>query len=351
MDRVKRQTRTKRACDETGDTLNLMNPLLLEAKRERRLAVFIGAGVSSVAPTSLPSWNSLQEGIIEAVARCAARICGRELIETSTRLITARQSEGRPLPPQYVAEMIAARLPSSYFNVLRCLDSEVPNEVHLGVAALAKAGHVKAVITTNFDRAMEAAFARCDAPLVARVTEDHYGELSRNLDAIGSATTPCQLIKLHGSADIPNTLVDTLAQRKVGFSRAKATCIRYLLREMHWLFLGYSGVDLEGGGDYMFLRGDCDTARGFTWLVRQGSQPVSAVARIASLYASKAEFEFGALPEWIRSLLDDVAQPPRPPTASPNSSGVEAHATAWAAERGPVWCAVILSDILVACGL
>ena len=49
---------------------------------------------------------------------------------------------------EYQAQVLADLLGQNYFQVLRHLDSDRPNAVHLTIAALARQGSVKAVITT-----------------------------------------------------------------------------------------------------------------------------------------------------------------------------------------------------------
>jgi len=126
-----------------------------------RLVAFVGAGVSSIAPTCLPSWWGMNQSVVAALRDRVAELVGSDRARTLAEAITARQ-EGNRFPPEYQAEVIVRRLRGSYFTVLQCLDSETPNDVHLGIAALAKARRVAAVVTTNFDRALEAAFRELD---------------------------------------------------------------------------------------------------------------------------------------------------------------------------------------------
>lgn len=52
----------------TGETSSLVpDPALLAACRGRRLVVLIGAGCSLMPPTSLPSWNKINEAVLDAL--------------------------------------------------------------------------------------------------------------------------------------------------------------------------------------------------------------------------------------------------------------------------------------------
>src|SRR5882672_580998 len=207
-----------------------------------QLAIFVGSGVSSIPPTCLPSWWGMNRAVIAALRDRVAELLGRDRAEALANAVTARQ-EGNRFPPEYQAEVIVGRLRASYFTVLQCLDTETPNAIHRAIAALAKERRVPAVITTNFDRALEVAFRELDVPFEVCSAPEHFQALAARLETI-DGNRPCPILKLHGSAEAPATLVDTLSQRKRGFPPATAACLRHLLRSAHWLFLGYSGADL-----------------------------------------------------------------------------------------------------------
>jgi len=304
-----------------------------------RLAVFVGAGVSSIPPTSLPSWWGLNRAVVVAMRDRVADLVGRERADALADLITARQ-EGHKLPPEYQAEVIVHRLHDSYFEVLQVLDSEIPNATHIAIAALAKEERVSAVITTNFDRAIEAAFRECDVAFEVCYTAKHFQDLAVKQRAVDGGV--CPILKLHGSAEDPSTLVDTLSQRKRGFPTATAACLRHLLRSAHWLFLGYSGADLEADENYLYLKPDAGEGLGFTWLVRSTDSPLEAVIATCAAYEGRSEIVRGELPGWLATfstpLLNGVHATPLAPGSEEAerlrqlaSARVARHATAWAA--------------------
>jgi tetratricopeptide (TPR) repeat protein len=281
---------------------------------EGRLVVFVGAGVSSIPPTCLPSWWGLNRAVIVALRDRVAELVGRERAEALANAVTARQ-QGEKFPPEYQAEVIVGRLGHSYFNVLQLLDSTTPNAVHRAIAALAKEGRVSAVLTTNFDRALEAAFRELGVPAEVCSAPAHFQSLETRLAA--PSERRCPILKLHGSAEDPATLVDTLSQRKRGFPPATAACIRHLLRAAHWLFLGYSGADLASDANYLFLRPDAAQAQGFTWLLRTGEKPVGALAATRDAYSGRSDIVEGELPDWLAAfaaqlLARNYPSPPQP---------------------------------------
>ncbi|MEP7365882.1 MAG: tetratricopeptide repeat protein [Acidobacteriota bacterium] len=327
---------------------------------EGRLVIFVGAGVSSIPPTCLPSWWAMNQAVTASLRDRVAELVGPLRAQVLAEAITQRQEANR-FPPEYQAEVIVGRLRDSYFNVLQCLDSEIPNDVHLGIAALSKAHRVAAVVTTNFDRALEAAFRELHVPFEVWSNPAEFKALADRLDKLGTSVVPCPIIKLHGSAENPATLVDTLSQRKRGFAPAVAVCVRQLLRHAHWLFLGYSGADLMADENYLFLKPDAAQAQGFTWLLRTNEQPVAAVSATCAAYGSRAEIVNSELPNWLADFSHPLLAEPVPLVANLDTAAIDevrrlgrekvaAHATAWAAAERFDRSVLVFADLLRAVG-
>ncbi|MEM8485354.1 MAG: tetratricopeptide repeat protein [Bacteroidota bacterium] len=320
------------------------------------LVIFCGAGVSMVPPTCLPSWWHMNEEVIRALCSQVAIYCGEDKTTAWADAINARRNSRR-FPPEFQAELITKHFGDRYFEVLSCLDGNTPNAVHLAIAELAKAGHVSAVITTNFDQVLEAAFSQVDAPVDVHFSKQHFEALATSLDSAFEQPA-CQLLKLHGSVADHHTLVDTLAQRMRGLPLSVITCIDHLLSRYHWLFMGFSGGDLEGNPDYLRLRPMTEQAAGFTWLVRDASttEPIEAVAALRDLYGAKASTPRGELPAWFFDQFDALLPTGlQPATPDPDdvaarkrvaAEAVVQHTHTWATERGPVRAALVIADIL-----
>jgi len=313
------------------------------------LTIFCGAGCSMLPPTSLPSWWNVNRAVIDALVERASGLLpeAREL----GNLVVARQ-DALKFPPEYFAEVVVGTVGQAYFDVLQSLDSQTPNAVHDTLARLAASRQVRAIITTNFDRAIEAAFERQQVPLAVRYRADQLQELAANLGQLDAPDGVCQLLKIHGSADAPATLIDTLSQRKRGLPVATVQCIKHLLRSSRWLFIGYSGADLEADPNYLFLRASAGTAQGFTWLVRSGTEPLAAVKSLVDAYTGNAKIETGTLPEWLQVLLAANAPPARAdaPSSAAVVSSVAERAAAWTSQVGGFACAAILASLANAAG-
>ena len=57
-------------------------------------------------------------------------------------------------PPDFQAQLMEDECDAEYFRVLQVLDVADRNSCHQAIAALASTRHVRAIVTTNFDRLM-----------------------------------------------------------------------------------------------------------------------------------------------------------------------------------------------------
>ena len=244
--------------------------------------------------------------------------------------------------------------------MLRHIDSDRPNATHLAIAWLARLGCVRTVITTNFDRALEAAFAAVDVRLDRHFQPEHFRDLARDLKQLDKRKGSCRLLKLHGSVDDPRTLIDTLAQRKRGFAPPVLRCVEHLLRSSRWLFLGFSGLDLEAEPNYLALNQESQTAAGFTWFVRNGTEPKPAVLKLKHRYGDRGDLVYGELPDWLLDFVSVISPEPRQwidafvrrtahRTDESPTSALERGALTWAERLAPNSCAMSLAFVVAAC--
>ena len=321
-------------------------PRLLAAAREKRLVVFAGAGISMDPPTALPSWWDLSGSVVRSIAVRAASVV---VDSAALAQIVVDRQRSEHFPPDYVAEKIVYSIGTAYFEVLRCIDSDCPNANHFALAELAATGKLRAIVTTNFDRTIEAAFTARDVRLDVRADPQAAGELLARWEEFEKGALPCQLIKIHGSADRPNTIIDTLAQRARGTPAAYLECVQRLLAFGVWGFIGFSGVDLETRPDYLGLARGSANGRGFTWLVQSGRQPRAAVQQLVNGWSGRAEVIEGSLPGVLLTLLEG-ATPLQPLPAKTSPVDVVEAAKSWAQHIPERRCALIIADLADGCG-
>ncbi|MDZ4831763.1 MAG: tetratricopeptide repeat protein [Phycisphaerae bacterium] len=299
----------------------------------------------------------MNERVAIALADAVKPIVGEALARRAADAINARRKADR-FPPEYQAELLAGSLRSSHFRVLQCLDTDQPNVVHRRLARLAAGGHLAAIVSTNFDRGPDAAFRESGISPRTCSRRDDFTALAQELDHGERSDGRCLLLKLHGSAEDPNTLIDTLAQRKRGVQRDALTCVLHLLRRCHWIFLGWSGGDLAGNESYLGLRGESPRARGFTWLCRTGDTPRAEVVRLQKLYGDRGQIVPCELPSWLTEATIDLlgGEPSTPDQVDEVSlrqlarEKVESYARSWAADLGATQCTTSLASLLVAVG-
>ncbi|MFX1276621.1 MAG: tetratricopeptide repeat protein [Promethearchaeota archaeon] len=333
-----------------------MNEKIKEFLKEGRVAFFLGAGISMIPPSCLPSWWQINHAILDSLADEGAEIVPelRDLAE----MIKKREEEGR-LPPEFVAEIITNRIGKSYFEVLQVLEGDTPNLAHLWLAILAKAGLLKAIITTNFDTLIEKAFEKIGVPLKVLVNSREY----ENIEKFEDSKEPCMLLKLHGTATLPDTCIDTLAQRKRGLHPNITQALDYIGTRTFWIFLGYSGADLEAEPNYLGIRHRMNNSPGFAWLHLPERDPLPVISELANLYgANRGLIEHGVLPDWLdecKNILPENVQAPKSiilagekiqQIKNEKSEYIQEHALSWAKKQGSAECALILCDIGVDSG-
>jgi tetratricopeptide (TPR) repeat protein len=327
-----------------------------EQARTAGLVIFVGAGVSMVPPTCLPGWMEFNRVVLDAVAGRVGRYVNPRFAERAMEVLLARRVTSE-FAPDYQAQLIEQECGPDYFRLLQALDTEHRNGCHDTVAALAGAGFVRAVVTTNFDTLTERALAAEGVEHRVCFTPASFTELRRRLEAApGAGRGPVPVVKVHGSAERPDSMVDTLQQRVRGLTEDLGVALRLLFERHHLVVIGFSGADLDYDPGYLQLRAAAAASPGMTFLVRAGESPRPSVAELAAAYGDKATIADGSLPDW----LDDVAgglgvdRPPRQvPMAAETDrlraerlAQVEGRAAVWATDLGDMAAINIMAALL-----
>src|SRR5262249_35396928 len=136
-----------------------------------------GAGISTAPPSSLPNWWQFNEAVLHSLAGSVAAYTTPKLGEWIFGELLARRCTGTQFAPDYMADIIAEEAGMDYFQVVQALDAEQTNAAHRGIARLAGSGHVRAFVTTNFDRLVERALAGEGVPFEVFATVERYADL------------------------------------------------------------------------------------------------------------------------------------------------------------------------------
>ncbi|MBN1803098.1 MAG: tetratricopeptide repeat protein [Candidatus Lokiarchaeota archaeon] len=337
-----------------------MDKIIRDYLKQGKLCFFLGAGISMGPPACLPSWWQINHAILDSLANETFETIPKvkELVD----LIKKRESDGQ-LPPEFVSEIVTNRIGKSYFEVLRVLESEQPNESHLWLATLAKVNLLKVIITTNFDTLVEKAFEKLATPLMVLLDPEDYISIGNIVEFISNPESPCLLLKLHGTSTRPDTCIDTLAQRKKGLNPIITDALNAIGTSTFMVFLGYSGADLEAEPNYLGLRQRMNDAPGIMWLQYKGTNTLQVVKDLASLYGPNRGFiEYGLLPDWFDNLSEILPPSILPPDRlkfsddmvreikSKNEITLKQKVQLWASNVGFGESAIVLTDIGIHAG-
>ena len=233
-------------------------PALTRALDHGKLAVFCGAGLSALAPSSLPTWWELNTELLEEARRLTLDAFPGlpEAVAAPIRALSLTS-----VPVESLSDLLAHGFAGeSWFEVLKILDGELTNANHQALVELARKRRLGTVITTNFDTLIERAF---------RQTGFGLGVLASDADfqrppAFRPTTV---LYKLHGSVTDVSTLIDTVTQKLGALPVSMRNALIATYRDQHVLVVGSSGADLSFGDDYLAFSGISPDTPGITWLV------------------------------------------------------------------------------------
>jgi len=275
-----------------------------KAAREHGLVVVAGAGVSMPAPTALPGWNDFNNLVLDGLGRRVSQATHNGVDGTDVvRALKKMRDELGGYPPDFQAQLMEDECDAEYFRVLQVLDVAERNSCHQAIAALASTGHVRAIVTTNFDRLIEHALTARGVPHETCYTEDQF-------QTLGARTAgPLLVVKVHGSVDSPASMVDTLRQRMQG---RPATLQKWLAQKFAshaCLTVGFSGADLAYEPEYLGLRAGVPASPSFIVMKRAGTDLHPAMADLITLGRAARAIDDASLPDSVVDVARAVGAP------------------------------------------
>jgi len=314
--------------------------------RRGELVVMAGAGVSAGLPSAVPSWYPLNAAIFAALQRRLESGIGRAgWLDEIGHAVGDARTEGR-FPPDYQAQVIEEMCGPRYFRALQALDIDIGNAAHEAIAALAAAGALRAVVTTNFDRLIERALARRGVPFIAAFDEAGYVE-ARDVRA---GVLP--VIKVHGCVSSALSMVDTWKQRRRGRSDRLIACLEPL-HEAFWLYAGFSAADLEDDDSYLGLVRGAARSPGAVYIAFPGNPELGSGAKsLMAAYADRGDVVVADVAEHLAALGRTVGSPQAtvipgngPAGRARIEAGLEQWATALTASAAGLSVAAILEAV------
>ncbi|RJO65592.1 MAG: hypothetical protein C4523_15715 [Myxococcales bacterium] len=327
--------------------------LVTEVFGRKQGVVFCGAGISVDAPSSLPSWNSLRDKTLEAVASRDSHL--HQYLDHLTKCSAFRGADKWGLSPELVASHLS-KFGNGYFESFRALESGEPNENHRHLAKLAKAGFLKFIITTNFDLFIERAFDEEAVQYYTYRSTEEFRTFEKNNSGV-------HLLKLHGCISTPASIIATVEQEGQGLTAEKCKALETLLCSYTFVFWGYSGQDMKIDIDYLRMMSVADRAKGFVWSFHKSGNAANApntyVLQLQKAYGERGQIGYGLLPKATQPLLpadrsDDTAR--RSPSedrklAESKDSALREALFDWAAEHlSPIEACYTFAQLLYEAG-
>ena len=249
--------------------------------------VLCGAGVSVLAPSSVPSWWGFNQTILDELRR--RFIEAHPVPKHATKSLDRLNLDAVDVAEfsQIVSDAFAGE---TWFDVLGVLDGVEPNANHYTLANWAKTGTLRAVVTTNFDTLIERAMESVG------VTHAVYDALLDGPPQRVPTEPAVAVVKLHGSAGRRASLIDLAAQKRRGLPLVWLDWLERTFSELHVVVAGFSGADLALGDDYLRLKAASTRTPNLRWLVRPRQVPLEGARAVVELNGIRGQFILGDLP-------------------------------------------------------
>lgn len=273
--------------------------LLRDAIKKQEVAFFVGAGIS--CNSGLPLAHELKRYILKKL-----RINDKEIKEIMEcrdlpleRFMDVISSPSRSVFKSYMHTLLLKPEFSSALKIFALFREGEPNLNHVLIARLVREGHLRWVITTNFDLLIEKALMKeglkRGRDFKVYCNEKHFAKM--NLNNFNGA----HIVKIHGSIDNMASVRATFQSvSDTTLSKIRQDFVKYLFSAIppyrRILFLGYSASD------------DCDINPGIKSVVKNPKQ-ISFIEHFDEermLKDIESKSYFGKfIGEWIRYDTDD----------------------------------------------
>jgi len=178
--------------------------------------LLVGAGVSFLPPSRLPSGEELARHLIELVLDGPV-VYDRSDFDTVLDSLSPQPNGSRSLRLELVCELLARHIdPQVLVRIFGLLTSATPNRNHFGLLL----SGARDILTLNQDLLLESAGRR-----------------------LGQPSDP--VFHLHGRADRPQTIVTLISQYLEGLPRHKWQRFRRAIAGRNVVVIGYSGRDRD----------------------------------------------------------------------------------------------------------
>lgn len=266
------------------------------------LIVFAGAGFSATPPSCIPGWYALNAMILQALRNRVTRYLGRDRkwLEKVMRGAIERRNSGL-FPPEYQAQVMEEQCGLNYFRALSAVDTDQLNRVHKMLSSIAAGGCLKGVVSTNFDRLIEKSISSDGLIADVAYDMDGFNRLSEDIRAGKNSAASLKVLKVHGCALHPESMIDTLQQRLTGRADLLKEVMVSWLSQHFVIYAGFSASDLNHSPDYLGLCESAKNSPGALFILYPGARIERGAAALMEAYGERLFF--------IESKLWKVFQP------------------------------------------
>lgn len=259
----------------------LVPATLLALIRQGKVTPFVGAGISMMPPTLLPSASQLAAELIHA----GLGKPGEDLEQIAEDCWQASGDE----------RVFVGALPISKWRV------RPTNECHKVLAELAAEGLVRTILTTNWDTCLEAALRETGVP---------YTPIARNEDLATSDATSARVAKLNGCIEQAGTIKArrTDVDSPDWCSEWTKALLASNVLSSSLLFVGYSGASRAATRTIEAIRKEPHSA-GLDWVVDRIAKEKAEESERSSDFLSALGVAIDKYLEWdAKSFFEELRE-------------------------------------------
>lgn len=251
------------------------------------IAFFCGSGISLDAPSCLPKWDNLCETALKHLC-VASNNTYYDLLRSKLDL--------------YIFTQVALeRMEGTSDLFCKIFSAGKPNANHLAIARFCKDNDVRIIITTNFDNLIEQALEIEGVAFEVIVGFDDL--ISHKIEKLGHL----QLIKIHGSADNPTSIIGSFKSiHRFNFTLQATKAFEPIFQNYKIVFVGYSGADFRVNRNYLNILSAAPLARGIIWnFYSEDDSSTGNIMYLKKKYGERFQVLYGSVSDLLNIRTKD----------------------------------------------
>ncbi|MEK7487008.1 MAG: tetratricopeptide repeat protein, partial [Planctomycetota bacterium] len=207
-----------------------------------------------------------------------------------------------------LAEIVSHQ--NDFLTCFQSLEQEKPNEIHLYIAKLAKAGYFPYIISTNFDVYLEHAFK---IEGVRYQTHRSFEEFSLLDKETLEDPEQVHLLKIRGCLRLPKTITADLLKEDPRLIYIKQKILTKLFNREEVLFLGYNENSLRDVLTSFSLEPQPKTSNFWIIFPEEPDKSSQSLSILFERDQEKIQFIYESLSLFFKNILDTASHFPQLP--------------------------------------